>query len=62
MLFAAGQYNMENNMKNAVFIHIDQGRDDSDPSAVLSGARSMPYSFTPPASHLNWTCRVNNSG
>ena len=27
-----------------------------------AGFAVCPYSFTPSVSHLNWTCRVHNSG
>ncbi|NLB66808.1 MAG: hypothetical protein GX803_10105 [Lentisphaerae bacterium] len=47
LLFAAGQHDAEISIKNSIFIHVDQGREDSDPSAALFGARSMPIQLHP---------------
>jgi hypothetical protein len=41
LLFYAGQHDAEIIMKNSVFIHVDPRRDDSNPSALFCGVRSM---------------------
>jgi hypothetical protein len=47
LLFAAGQHDAEIIMKNSVFIHIDPRRDDSNPSALFCGVRSMSIQLHP---------------
>jgi hypothetical protein len=47
LLFAAGQYDAEKIMKNSVFIHVDPRRDDSNPSALFCGVRSMSIQLHP---------------
>ena len=46
-LFAAGQHDAEKITKNSVFIHVDPRRDDSNPSALFCGVRSMPIELHP---------------
>ena len=50
MLFAAEQHDAEVIMRNSVFIHVDQGRDDSSPYCfVLRGSQYVqPASPRPP--------------
>ena len=62
LLLAAEQPDAEINKKNHISSMLTQGRDDSNPSAALCGARSMLYSFAPPALHPGRTCRVNYPG
>ncbi|NLB65371.1 MAG: hypothetical protein GX803_02755 [Lentisphaerae bacterium] len=47
LLFVAGQHDAEINIKKSFFIHIDQGRDDSSPSALFGGVRCMPIQLRP---------------
>ena len=47
MLFAAEQHDAEVIIRNSVFIHVDQGRGDSSPSALFGGVRCMPIQLHP---------------
>jgi hypothetical protein len=47
MLFAAEQHDAEVIMRNSVFIHVAQGRDDSSPSALFCEVRCMPNQLHP---------------
>jgi hypothetical protein len=47
LLFAAGQHDAEIIIKNSVFIHVDPRRDDSNPSALFCGVRSMSIQLHP---------------
>jgi hypothetical protein len=47
LLFAAGQHDAEKITKNSVFIHVDPRRDDSSPSALFCGVRSMSIQLHP---------------
>jgi hypothetical protein len=47
LLFAAGQHDAEIIIKNSVFIHVDPRHDDSNPSALFCGVRSMSIQLHP---------------
>jgi hypothetical protein len=47
VLLFAEQHDAEIIMKNSVFIHVDPRRDDSNPSALFCGVRSMSIQLHP---------------
>ena len=47
LLFTAEQHDEEMSMENSVFIHVDPRRDDSSPSALFCGVRSMSIQLHP---------------
>ena len=47
LLFAAEQHDAEIIMNKSVFIHVDPRRDDSNPSALFCGVRSMSIQLHP---------------
>jgi hypothetical protein len=47
LLFAAEQPDADINTVKSYFIHVDQRRDDSSPSALFCGVRSMPIQLHP---------------
>jgi hypothetical protein len=48
-LYNAVQDDMELRRKKSVFIHVDQGRDDFGPSALLRGGSQYAYTASPRA-------------
>ena len=52
MLRHAVENAVERGLKKTFFIHVDQGRDDSGPSALLRGGSQYAYTASPRASRI----------
>ncbi|NLB64944.1 MAG: hypothetical protein GX803_00525 [Lentisphaerae bacterium] len=62
LLFVAEQHGAELNIKNSFSSMLTKGATIPVHLLCSAGFAVCQYSFTPHASHLNWTCRVHNTG